>query len=101
MVDIKESVFSDELFAEYRQGRDDVDVVLDLTEFKYTLTSQLALNREAGDRDIAWVRSVTSIVIRVKNRIAEVRRDVRAAGRGEEMSDALFELREEAKGDEG
>ena len=98
--DIKEIVFDSEKLAEYRKDRDDIDVVLDLMEFKWTLTSQIRANNEFGDRTDEWKRSITSLVIRVKSAIAEVRRDVRAAGRGKELDEAIDDLRDERDDDE-
>lgn len=98
--DIKEIVFDSTKLAEYRKDRDDIDVVLDLMEFKFVLTSQLRANNEFGDRDDAWKRSITSLIIRVKSTIATVRRDVRAAGRGRELDEAIDDLRDERDEDE-
>jgi len=99
MEDIKAAVFNDEVFKEYRSTRNDVDVVCDLMEFKWTLTDQIAANEQYGDRGDLWKRSITSLVIRVKSRIAEVKRDVRADGKGEELDDALLDLREDRNDD--
>ena len=97
MVEIKEAIYNDESFKEYRSTRDDVDVVCDLTEFKWTLTDQIEANRDFGTRPNEWVISITSIIIRVKSRIAEVKRDLRAEDRGDELDDALFDLREDRR----
>lgn len=99
MVDIKEAVFDDEKLAQYRSTRDDVDVVLDLTEFKWSLTEQVRANAEFGDRGDEWKRAITSLIIRVKSRIAEVKRSLRAEGRGAEIDDALADLREDRDDD--
>lgn len=95
---LKDALYDNERFAQYRSERDDIDVVLDLTDFKWVLTDQL----RAGFRndDEAWVKSITGLIIRTKSRIAEVKRALRKAGRGEEMDDALFDLRQDRMEDD-
>lgn len=99
MIDsLKESLFSDEKFRAYRDERDDIDVVLDLTEFKWVLTLQL---RTDSRQDEDWRNRITSLIIRTKSRTAEVKRSLRAEGRGEDMDDALADLRADRAEDDG
>lgn len=95
---LKDALYDDEKFAEYRSERDDIDVVLDLTEFRWVLTDQLKAGTRADDE--TWVKSITGLIIRTKSRTAEVKRAVRKAGQGEEMDDALFDLRQDRAEDD-
>jgi len=94
--DLKESLFRDEEFTAWRQEfQNPLDALESLVDFKWTLTDQL---REFEHlRDEGWARSLKGLIIRTKVRIAEVKRDLKAQGLGEDVDDLLADMREERR----
>ena len=100
MTQIVDSLFNDDLFAEFvEQFPDRLDALACLVELKYTLTDQIRSRRALENIEQDWERRITSLVIRTKTRIAEVKREVRTAGDGDKMEDMLADLREDRDDD--
>ena len=99
---IAEATFNDDALAAYLAANDMLDALLDFQEFKWVLTAQIRRRREMNDfiPERHWERAITSLVIRTNSRILELKRALRAAGRGDEMYAALADLREDRMEDE-
>lgn len=99
-MDIKENLWDDEDFKGYVNHTGELNALLDVMEFKWTLTDQIKIRRASGTITQDWERSITSIVIRCKTRIGELKRSLRAAGLADDMNDALDDLRQDREDDE-
>lgn len=91
-------LFDDEAFEDFLGSHENLlDALATLIEFKYTLTDQLANRREplVGD----WKFRITTLIIRVKARIRQVKGTLRIEGLGEEMQELVDDLREEREND--
>jgi len=94
----KTILFDDEAFEVFLCSHADLlDALATLIEFKYTLTDQLRNRKDplVGD----WQFRVTTLIIRAKARIRQVKGTLRLEGLGEEMQDLIDDLREEREND--
>lgn len=95
VVRLKNALFDDQKFTAWSDEFDDLlDAWVELMEFKWSITDQLRGNEVAKQLDDEWVRRATGLVVRVKARIAEVQRILRADGRHQEYLDLAVDMRE-------
>lgn len=94
--DIKDAVFDNLRFERWVEAQGDPEAALtELFEFKWTLTDQIRAHREVGSfREEGWEARITTLVIRIKQRIAQVKRSIRIDKGQEHLLAVIEDIRE-------
>lgn len=94
--DIKEAIFDNLAFERWVESKGHDEALTSLLEFKWELTDQIKAHREAGmySDDPDWIMRITSLVIHVKRRIADVKRDIRLDKGQAYVLDLMDDIRE-------